>query len=335
MSTSVPSNWRRWIGVALLVALSASIWFGLRTYRSYLLLRSAYEVGMPQSSSVRAWMTVRYVAATYRVPEALLLTRLGLSADVSPDATLKFLAEQRGLSPFHYVQRVQQIIADAAPMNSAEGAADRAGWLQWLDDRFLAALLVYGYPMLALILLFGAIGLPLPTGLSATVAGSLSALGKMNWLTAGVIVLVASIGGDMVAYAVGRVASTPFLQRWGRWVGYVPGRQARAEALFDRWGGLAIVLTRTLMSHLSSIVSLLAGLHRYRLHSFLAFDALGRVIWTLAYLGLGYLLGGSIEAATQFLKDVTGLLLSSSAFAALALLAFGHTNGGAASKEAA
>jgi membrane protein DedA with SNARE-associated domain len=88
------------------------------------------------------------------------------------------------------------------------------------------------------------------------------------------------------------------------------------------------------MSHLSSIVSLLAGLHRYQVHSFLAFDAFGRIIWTFAYLGLGYLLGGSIEAATQFLKDVTGLLVSSSAVAALALLALGHANGGTASKEA-
>jgi membrane-associated protein len=316
MPISLPSNWTRWIGLALLVAsLFASVWFGLRTYRSYLLLRSAYEVGMPQSGSVRAWMTVRYVSATYRVPEALLLARLGLAADVSPDATLKSLAEQKGLSPFHYVQRVQQTIAEAAPANPADAAGEPASWLQWLDDRFLSALLVYGYPMLALILLFGAIGLPLPTGVSATVAGSLSALGKMDWLTAGVIAVVASIVGDIVAYGAGRVASTPFLERWGRWVGYLPGRRAQAEMLFDRWGSLAVLLTRTLMSHLSSIISLLAGLHRYRIYSFLAFDALGRLIWTAAYMGLGYTLAGSLDAATDFLRNVTGVLLSLTALA--------------------
>ena len=137
----------------------------------------------------------------------------------------------------------------------------------------------------------------------------------------------------MAAYAVGRVASTAFLERWGRWVGYVPGRQARAEALFEQWGGLAVVLTRTLMSHLSSIVSLLAGLHRYQVHSFLVFDALGRIAWTFAYLGLGYLLSGSIEAATEFLKNVTGLFLSSSIFAALVLLTFGHAHQGSACKQ--
>jgi membrane protein DedA with SNARE-associated domain len=125
----------------------------------------------------------------------------------------------------------------------------------------------------------------------------------------------------MVAYAVGRLASERLLERWGRWLGYMSGRQARAEALFERWGALTILLTRTLISHLSSIVSLLAGLHRYRIDAFLALSLSGRVIWTLAYVGLGYTLAGSLDAATDFLKNVTGLLLSLSAFAAFALTA--------------
>jgi membrane protein DedA with SNARE-associated domain len=56
-----------------------------------------------------------------------------------------------------------------------------------MEEQFLSALLVYGYPILGVTLLLGAVGLPLPTGLSAAVAGSLSALGRMDWLTAGTI----------------------------------------------------------------------------------------------------------------------------------------------------
>ena len=56
--------------LAAVIALSAlaSVFFGLRSYSSFLLLRSAYEVGKPQLSSLRAWMTLDHVAATYRVP---------------------------------------------------------------------------------------------------------------------------------------------------------------------------------------------------------------------------------------------------------------------------
>jgi membrane protein DedA with SNARE-associated domain len=316
-------SWVRWTAyVFLVVSVFASVWCGLRTYRSYLLLRSAYEVGLPQSGSVRAWMTLQYVADTYRIPVALLIGRLALPAETTPDVSLMSLTEKEGLSPFRYVQRVQQIIAEAAPSNHTEAADGSTGWLAWLEDRFLSGLLVYGYPILGLILLFGAIGLPLPTGLSAAIAGSLSAVGRMDWAMASIVAIAASLLGDVVAYGVGRAASERFLERWGRWIGYRPKHRARAEALFDRWGGLAVLLTRTLISHLSSIVSLLAGLHRYRIYPFLGFALLGRAIWTFAYLGLGYALGGSIEAATEFLKNLTGLLLSLSMLTASTIFAF-------------
>src|SRR5450759_1536627 len=77
------------------IALSAlaSIFFGLRSYSSYLLLRSAYEAGRPQVSSLRAWMTLDHVATTYRVPLNELLPRLGLPPDASRDESLKAIAD--------------------------------------------------------------------------------------------------------------------------------------------------------------------------------------------------------------------------------------------------
>jgi membrane protein DedA with SNARE-associated domain len=107
------------------------------------------------------------------------------------------------------------------------------------------------------------------------------------------------------------------------------GRQVRAEALFDRWGAPTILLSRTLISHLSSIVSLLAGLHRYRIHAFLTIALLGRLIWTAAYVGLGYTLAGDVDAATDFLKNLTGLLVSVSLLAASTLLALSGAPGSA------
>jgi len=308
------SNWMRGaVRVFFFVAFLTTGWFGARTYGSLLLLRSAYDVGMPEISSVRAWMTLRYVATTYRVPETQLITRLGLAADTSPDTNLKSLAKWVNLSPFQYVQQVQRTIADVAANIAPPEARTPPGWLERLRDEILSALLVYGYPILGLTFLLGAMGLPLPTGVSATVAGSLSALGRMNWMAAAIIIVTASIIGDVAAYGLGRSASRRFLTRWGRWIGYGSKGEARAEILFKRWGGLTVLLTRTLISHLSSVVSLLAGLHCYRLSAFLAYDMLGRAIWTFAYMGLGYALAGSIEAAADFLSNLTGLLLSFSA----------------------
>ena len=90
----------------------AAVIFGLRTYRSFLLLRSAYELAAPAVSSVRAWMTLQYVARTYQVPESALIQRLGLSSGIDRNTTLKSIAQGKDISPFQYIQQVQEAIAE-------------------------------------------------------------------------------------------------------------------------------------------------------------------------------------------------------------------------------
>lgn len=295
------------------IALSAAaaIFFGLRSYGSFLLLRSAYEAGRPQVSSLRAWMTIDHVAATYRVPADELIARLALPPQTRRDESLKTIADRRGVARFDFVREVQRAIGASAPTVANVEEPSQSG----LAERVLSAVLAYGYPALAATFLFGAIGLPLPTGLAAVLAGSLAALGHIQWLWAAVVAIMASLAGDALAYLIGRAVSENFLAQHGRWIGYSAERRARVQALFARWGGLTVLFSRTLVSHLSSLMSLLAGLSRYRWPSFIVYSLIGRLVWSAAYLGLGFAIGSNIEAASQFLANLSGLL------AALAVLA--------------
>ena len=289
------------------IALSAlaSIFFGVRSYGSFLLLRSAYEAGRPQVSSLRAWMTLDHVAATYRVPLDELLPRLGLPTDTGRDETLKSIADRRGVPRFDFVRQVQRALGQSAPPgNSADKS--QGGW----TDRILSALLVYGYPALAATLLLGAIGLPLPIGVATVLAGSLAALGNLRWEWAAAIAVIASFAGDIIAYGIGRAVSENFLARHGRWIGYSAERKGHIQALLRRWGGITVIVSRTLTSSLSSIVSLFAGVGRYQFSHFLGFALAGRMIWTSAYLGLGYGIGNKIEAASQFLGNLSELVIA-------------------------
>jgi len=288
------------------IALSAlaSIFFGLRSYSSFLLLRSAYEAGRPQVSSLRAWMTLDHVAATYRVPLTELMARLELPPDTSRNESLKAIADQRGAARFDFVRQVQRVLGQSAP--APESGQSSGG----LTDRILSALLVYGYPALALTLLLGAIGLPLPIRVAAVLAGSLAALGNLRWEWAGIIAVTASFAGDMIAYGIGRAVSDNFLAHHGRWIGYSPQRRDNIQALLQRWGGVTVIVSRTLTSSLSSVVSIFAGVSRYRFSHFLGFALFGRLIWTSAYLGLGFWIGGNIDAASQFLGNLSGLLIA-------------------------
>ncbi|MSO67986.1 MAG: DedA family protein [Pseudolabrys sp.] len=288
------------------IALSAlaSVLFGLRSHGSYLLLRSAYEAGRPQLSSLRAWMTLDHVAAAYRVPLNELIPRLGLPADTSRDESLRAIADKRGTSRFDFVREVQRTLGQSVP--TPDSTQSSGG----LTDRILSALLIYGYPALALTLLLGAIGLPLPIGIAAVLAGSLAALGNLRWEWAGVIAVMASFAGDMIAFGIGRAVSDKFLARHGRWIGYTPQRRDEIQSLLQRWGGITVIVSRTLTSSLSSVVSIFAGVSRYRFAHFLGFALVGRLIWTSAYLGLGFWIGSNIEAASQFLGNLSGLVIA-------------------------
>ncbi len=71
-----------------------------------------------------------------------------------------------------------------------------------------------------------------------------------------------------------------------------------------------MIISRTLTSSLSSVISIFAGVSRYRFSHFLGFALFGRLIWTSAYLGLGYGIGGNIDAASQFLGNLSGLIIA-------------------------
>jgi membrane-associated protein len=309
--------------VFVLAALP-TLMFGIHTYHSFLVLRTAYEVGAPTTSSIRGWMTLDYVAAGYHAPKSALLERLGLPPSTAGDTSLMTLGLRAGVLPHQYVEQVQRAVADFAKPAAPAASPKPSGWLTAMADKILAALLVYGYPVLGLTLLLGAIGLPLPNGIATAVAGSLAAQGRMDWMLAAAIIVVASVIGDGVGYGIGRLLGAEGLTARGHWLGYSPRRRAQAQALFDQWGLLTVFITRTFVSFMSSIASLLAGIAHYRLPRFLAVAVAGRVVWTAAYLGLGAAVGSDLDAASAFLRNLSLLLVLLTLLSGAGLIAAGR-----------
>ena len=178
---------------------------------------------------------------------------------------------------------------------------------------------MFGYPVLGAALFAAAAGVPLPSALTVVAAGALAEEGHLDWLTTSMVALVASVGGDLVAYQIGRYAGREAMVWGGTWVGLTPAVLLRGEVLFGRWGGIGILLSRSLLSALCIAVSLLAGIGRYRLGQYILFDVVGRVVWIAGYLGFGYHFGNDIEEAATLAGDVSGLL-GSIAFVVIALV---------------
>ncbi len=267
-------------------------------------------------------MTLDYVARAYHVPGTALVERLGLAPDTDPTTTLISLAQKQGLSPFQYIQQVQKAISELRSTSSPQGGKETVSEPGGFGDEILAALLVYGYPVLGMTLLLGTMGAPFPSALSVVVAGSLIAQGQMSWFWSGTIAVTCSVLGDIVGYGLGRLLGREFLERRGRWLGFTTVRRARVELLFKQWGVLCVLLSRSLVSFLSSAVNLFAGVGRYPFRAFLPFAIVGRLIWTLAYLGLGYGFAVVLEASADFLSSLSILILALAALAGLGFMIY-------------
>ncbi len=172
-----------------------------------------------------------------------------------------------------------------------------------LTEAALNALRSYGPAGLALVLFIAAIGVPLPATMLLLAAGALIRAGEFDWQLAGLFALAGAVLGDSSSYAVGRFAShlvPPFLTRNHAW--------QQAEATFERWGAMAILLTRFLFTPLALPANLIAG-DSYSFRRFLAFDVAGEIIWVVLFGGLGFLVAESWAQLGATIGNLTGALI--------------------------
>jgi membrane protein DedA with SNARE-associated domain len=120
------------------------------------------------------------------------------------------------------------------------------------------------------------------------------------------IALAATLGyllGDLVGWLIGRFGGRELLERHGRWFHVTPARLDRADAWFQRWGRPG-VLIGTVMPVLRSFVAIPAGLFEMPLGVFLALAFVGSLLWSFAFVGIGYGLGASYNSFEQDFRYV-------------------------------
>jgi len=172
-----------------------------------------------------------------------------------------------------------------------------------LTHYFLTGIIANGPWMLALALFVGALGVPLPGTFFVLATGAFIQQEVLNSsaLLAG---LVGVVIGDMLSYSLGRLAKVWVGQRWN----HLPRWQA-AQSTFDRRGGVAVFLTRFLLTPLAVPTNLVAGSSGYHPARFLLYDSAGEVIWLLLYGSLGYVFGTQWELVSEYMGNVSGLLV--------------------------
>jgi membrane protein DedA with SNARE-associated domain len=189
-----------------------------------------------------------------------------------------------------------------------------------LATLLVAWLAVHTYPVAALTVLIGAIGVPLPSAVIVLAAGSLSTDGDPDLTELFGVILAAAVLGDVISYCIGRWGGHLLLGRLGARVGLTPARIASVEQRFERWGGWLVMVTRCLLTGLALPTNLAAGASGYPLSRFLVFAVLGEALWTGGYLGLGWLFGPGWVSLLDYLDDAVTVMTALAAIVVLGLV---------------
>jgi len=128
-------------------------------------------------------------------------------------------------------------------------------------------------------------------------------LAHQGVLELGPVMAAASAGavaGDNIGFQLGARLGRDWLLHHGRRFGITAARLGRAERFFERHGPKAVFVGR-FIGFARALVPFVAGTSRMRYGRFLAYDALGAVLWTVTFVLLGYLLGASWRVAEQWI----------------------------------
>jgi membrane protein DedA with SNARE-associated domain len=135
-------------------------------------------------------------------------------------------------------------------------------------------------------------------------AGAFSQQGILNWHTTVILGLIGAIIGDMLSFGLGYYNQAWVNARFGKSSAWKSARD-----WFGRRAGLAIYLTRFLITSLAIPTNLIAGGSGIRFRRFLTWDILGEITWIVLYGGLGYWFGSQWEVLGNFISNFGGLLL--------------------------
>src|SRR5690349_2325627 len=173
-----------------------------------------------------------------------------------------------------------------------------------MSDYLLTQVINYGSPLFALLLFLGALGVPVPTSILVIAAGAFSQQGILPWYSTAIFGFLGAVMGDMVSFWIGYYAKN--------WVDAHFGKSSTwksAQDTFDSRAGMAVYLTRFLITALAVPVNLIAGGSGIRFRRFMTYDALGEMTWILLYGGLGFWFGTQWEVVSDFISNFGGLLL--------------------------
>jgi membrane protein DedA with SNARE-associated domain len=166
------------------------------------------------------------------------------------------------------------------------------GLSAWLLDMAIQLIDRVGYPGISLVLIVDNAGVPIPSEAILGLAGVASGVGRYNLVALFVLGVVMQTLGACLSYVIGYHGGGPLVKRYGKYLFISAHDYDKAQKWFKKRGAKAIFISR-LTPVVRTFMGFVAGAARMDFSSFLIQSIFGTVVWTILWLGAGYLLGDS------------------------------------------
>jgi membrane protein DedA with SNARE-associated domain len=164
-----------------------------------------------------------------------------------------------------------------------------------------------GYPGITFLIALEAVFPLTPSEVVLSLAGSLSATGRFNFVAVLASATLGSLIGASILYGVGRLGGEErignWLDRYGKWLLLTRDDLQGSRAWFRKYGSVSVMLAR-IIPGMRTIVSVPAGLAHMPYPEFLLFTGIGTTLWNGVLVGAGYFLGNNWDQVQGWLAPI-------------------------------
>lgn len=175
-----------------------------------------------------------------------------------------------------------------------------------LGHFFVAVALGGSYLSLFLVTLFEGvplIGILVPGHVAIIAAGFLSSIGVLNVFVVILVTAVGAIAGDYLSFLLGRRYGWPLIDRLRRYFFIKDKHIAKAKSLLAAHTGKALIIGR-FNPVTRGIMPFIVGANKAPAGAFWIYNGLGALLWIVASVGFGYIIGFGYHAAAGLIGQI-------------------------------
>ncbi len=162
----------------------------------------------------------------------------------------------------------------------------------------------YGYLIVFLLVGIESFGIPIPGETALITAAAFAALGKLNIAFVIAASAAGAIIGDNAGYWVGKKGGIAIVHKFGRYVRLDESKIARMHEFFEKHGAKTVFLGR-FISLLRCWAAVLAGVANMPYGTFMLWNALGGIGWSVIFGTLGYIFGKNLPRLEHYIGQAS------------------------------